>query len=210
MEQNENGSFRRRRRSDRTHTPLAEQATEQRPREAEPAEAQDAPRKQTERPDARPRWLDQEEQWTDQIRVVHVEDLEEQIPRTHTSRERLASNLTIRLAATQAAMFSPFALFLLFAERKSRALRHYALQSVALTGVNLVFGLIVLGVCSLLGAIPLFGFVTRLAGWLVYLAMLIALLVLRVRLMQHAWHGYRWDVPVLGHWLQRFIRVKDY
>lgn len=144
--------------------------------------------------------------WTDHIRVVNdpeMDDMEE--PQIHRTVEQLAVDRVVRLAATLASMCSLFALFLLFQERRSRALRHYAVQSVALAALNLTVGGLAAVVIWITGAIPVLGFVIKLACLLIYCGAAAALLLLRVRLMSFAWGGYRWDVPVIGEWLQRFV-----
>jgi uncharacterized membrane protein len=109
----------------------------------------------------------------------------------------LATNTGVRLACTMAAMLSPFALFLCWAEKESRVIRRFAVQSVALAILHLLGGAI-LGVISLLvGSIPYLGFLMRLLGWLIYTAVALVALLLRVKLMEHAWHGRRFDLPLM-------------
>ena len=50
----------------------------------------------------------------------------------------LATNTGVRLACTMAAMLSPFALFLCWAERESRVIRRFAVQSAALAILHLM------------------------------------------------------------------------
>ena len=52
----------------------------------------------------------------------------------------LATNTGVRLACTMAAMLSPFALFLCWAEKESRVIRRFAVQSVALAALHLLGG----------------------------------------------------------------------
>lgn len=155
----------------------------------------------------RPWQQDQPSEWTDHIRVVRYDD-DEQVdePEVHTAYQQLATDRVVRLAATIAGMCSLFALFLLVEEGKSHALRHYSVQSVALSCINLILGGITALIIWVTGAWPIIGFVIRLASLLVYFGSLAALIVLRVQLMRCAWHGYRWDVPVIGHRLQRFVK----
>ena len=109
----------------------------------------------------------------------------------------LATNTGVRLACTMAAMLSPFAIFLCWAEKESRVIRRFAVQSAALAVVHLMGGAI-LGIISLLvGNIPYFGFLMRLMGWLIYTAIALVALFLRVKLMERAWHGRRFDLLML-------------
>ena len=109
----------------------------------------------------------------------------------------LATNTGVRLACTMVAMLSPFALFLCWAEKESRVIRRFAVQSAALAILHLLGGAI-LGVISLLvGSIPYLGFLMRLLGWLIYTAVALVALLLRVKLMEHAWHGRRFHLPLM-------------
>lgn len=116
----------------------------------------------------------------------------------------LATNTGVRLACTMAAMLSPFALFLCWAEQESRVIRRFAVQSAALLAIHLLGGAL-LGVTSLVvGRIPYLGFLLTLLGWLVYIALAVAAIILRVKLMERAWHGRRFDLPLLEKIIRRF------
>ena len=116
----------------------------------------------------------------------------------------LATNTGVRLACTMAAMLSPFALFLCWAEQESRVIRRFAVQSAALLAIHLLGGAL-LGVTSLVvGRIPYLGFLLTLLGWLVYIALAVAAIILRVKLMERAWHGRRFDLPLLEKVIRRF------
>ena len=116
----------------------------------------------------------------------------------------LATNTGVRLACTMAAMLSPFAIFLCWAEKESRVIRRFAVQSVALAILHLLGGAM-LGIISLLvGSIPYLGFLMRLLGWLIYTAIALVALWLRVKLMEHAWHGRRFDLPLMEKLTRRF------
>ena len=109
----------------------------------------------------------------------------------------LATNTGVRLACTMAAMLSPFAIFLCWAEKESRVIRRFAVQSAALAVLHLLGGAI-LGIISLLvGSIPYLGFLMRLLGWLIYTAIAMVALLLRIKLMEHAWHGRRFHLPLI-------------
>lgn len=116
----------------------------------------------------------------------------------------LATNTGVRLACTMAAMLSPFAIFLCWAERESRVIRRFAVQSTALAGLHLLGGAS-LGVISLLvGSVPYLGFLMRLLGWLIYIAVALISLLLRFKLMEHAWHGRRFALPLVEKLIHKF------
>ena len=116
----------------------------------------------------------------------------------------LATNTGVRLACTMAAMLSPFAVFLCWAEKESRVIRRFAVQSAALAVLHLLGGAI-LGVISLLvGSVPYLGFLMRLLGWLIYIAVALISLLLRFKLMEHAWHGRRFSLPLAEKLIHRY------
>lgn len=117
--------------------------------------------------------------------------------------EIIATNRTVLLTCTLAAMVPPFALFLLLAEKRSRAIRHFSLQSVGLSACHVVVGLALLLVNGLLGGIPFLGFLINLVSWIVYICAVIVMLVLRIRMMLFAWRGVRFVLPFVGRWLNR-------
>lgn len=116
----------------------------------------------------------------------------------------LATNTGVRLACTMAAMLSPFALFLCWAERESRVIRRFAVQSAALAILHLMGAGIIGGICLMVGSIPYLGFLMTLMGWMVYIAIALVILYLRVKLMERAWHGRRFDLPLLERIVARF------
>lgn len=116
----------------------------------------------------------------------------------------LATNTGVRLACTMAAMLSAFAIFLCWTEKESRVIRRFAVQSAALAAVHLCGGA-VLGIISLaVGSVPYLGFLMTLLGWLIYIATAVVVLYLRVKLMEHAWHGRRFDLPLIERLIHRF------
>ena len=116
----------------------------------------------------------------------------------------LATNTGVRLACTMAAMLSPLALFLCWAEKESRVIRRFAVQSTALAAMHLLGGA-ALGIVSLLvGSVPYFGFLMTLMGWLIYIAVALVALFLRVKLMERAWHGRRFDLPLMERMISRY------
>lgn len=127
------------------------------------------------------------------------------MPDSEPVEEIIATNGTVRLTCTLAAMMGLFALFLCFAEKKSRAIRHFALQSVGLTAIHLAAALILLVVGTVLGVIPFLGFLMNLVCWLCYIALVIMTLFIKVRMMFFAWRGARFILPVIGRRLERFV-----
>lgn len=117
----------------------------------------------------------------------------------------LTTNRTIMLCCTLAAMCSPFALFLLRAERGSRAIRHHSAQSVVLGGLHLLGGLCCLGVGMTLGRLPVLGTTVSMLCWVGYFMLLTAVMLIRLRLMRYAWRGLRYDLPLLGPIAQRLV-----
>ena len=114
------------------------------------------------------------------------------------AREIIATNRTVLLTCTLAAMISLFGLFLCFAEKRSRAIRHFAGQSAALLAVHAVLALILFALGSLLGSLPLIGILLRGLCLVVYLAALMVIIVLRIRMMFFAYQGIRFTLPVVG------------
>ena len=111
--------------------------------------------------------------------------------------EVIATNTGVRLACTMAAMIGLLGVFLCWAEKESRVIRRYAVQSAVLTAVHAIAGAVLIITGGLLGAIPYFGFLVTLMCWLIYIAVLVALAALRIRLMERAWHGLRYELPAL-------------
>lgn len=119
--------------------------------------------------------------------------------------QQLAANRAVMLCCTMAAMLSPFAAFLLYAERDSRAIRHNSLQSVALGIIHILGVMACVLVRGLLGDMPVLGMAVSLICILAYTVVLVSVTVVRLKLMLHAWKGLRYDLPLFGWWLERFI-----
>lgn len=116
----------------------------------------------------------------------------------------LATNTGVRLACTMAAMLSPFAVFLCWVEKESQVIRRFAVQSVALSGVHLC-GALLLGVISLVvGRVPYFGFLMTLLGWMIYVAVAVVVLAARIKLMERAWYGRKFELPLLERLIRRY------
>lgn len=115
----------------------------------------------------------------------------------------IATNSTVRLTCTLASMMGLFGLFLCFAEKKSNAIRHFARQSAGLMIAHLVCGLILFLIGTLLGTIPLMGFLIHLVCWLCYIAVFITMVCMKVRMMLFAWRGWRFTLPIISKKLEK-------
>ena len=128
----------------------------------------------------------------------------ERTTRVPPQPEVIATNTAIRLTCTLCAMCGLLAIFMCWAEKESRAIRHFAVQSAAVTGLHLLCGLMLFLVSGLLGAIPFLGFLLTMVCWLTYIALLVVIVVVRARMMLHAWRGIRFTIPGLWRTLERF------
>ena len=144
-------------------------------------------------------WQDEvfEDEWYNDVDPVEEE------PRRENVEEILATNRMVMLTCTLAAMLPPFALFLIFAEKKSRAIRHFSLQSLGLTLCHMATAAVLVVINAILGGIPFLGFLVNLILWIVYISAAIVMLILRVRMMFFAWRGAKFTLPLIGHILDR-------
>lgn len=149
---------------------------------------------------------EQRRSWQDEVyedeRYYDADPVEEE-PVRESVEEIMATNRMVMLTCTLAAMLPPFALFLFFAEKKSRAMRHFAIQSLALTVCHIALAAVLMVVNAIFGGIPYLGFLLNLTLWIVYIAAAIVMLILRVRMMFFAWRGVRFVLPLIGHHLDR-------
>jgi len=147
--------------------------------------------------------------WRDEVleddRYYDMEPVEQE-PRVDAVEEIMSTEAVVKLTCTLAAMMPLFALFLIFAEKKSRAIRHFALQSVGLTVCHALVAGALLAVNAVFGGIPYLGFLLNLILWIVYIASAIVMLVVRIRMMFVAWQGGRFTLPMIGHMLERYNR----
>ncbi|MBE5804603.1 MAG: hypothetical protein E7316_08850 [Clostridiales bacterium] len=157
-------------------------------------------RRRRSQPEQRRLWQDET---LEDDRYYDVDPVEE-APSGERVEEILATNRTVMLTCTLAAMMPCFALFLFFAERKSRAIRHFAIQSLGLTVFHLALAALLLAVNALFGGIPYIGFLLNLTLWIVYISAAIVMLILRIRMMFFAWRGAKFTLPLMGHMLDRF------
>lgn len=120
--------------------------------------------------------------------------------------EVLATNRTVCLASALGAMSVLFALFLLQTEHDSRAIRWNSMQSVLLRAAHLLLAAALWLLATVIGWIPILGYLVTLLCWLCYFGMLLWLTMQRYRLMQAAWQGLRFQAPVIGNWAKRWYR----
>ena len=137
--------------------------------------------------------------------VYEAYDEEEAYDEPQQAQELIATNRMVLLTCTLESMMSLFALFLLFAEKKSRAIRAFAVQSVGLAGCHLAAAMMLALVDAVFGGIPFIGFLMNLVCLLAYIAVLIVAVLLRVRMMLAAWRGVRFTLPVIGRRLEKFV-----
>lgn len=173
---------------------------------------------------AEPVWQppEQTERWFDKINETaeHAAAPMDEVPSMDASRSRhaqsaghnaeklpevIATNMAVRLTCTMCAMIGLLAAFMCYAERDSRAIRHFAVQSTALTVVHAVLIAVLLVAGSVMGGIPYMGFLVQLICWLAYFAALMTLMVVRFRMMLHAWRGLRFQLPLLWPRLERYV-----
>ena len=118
--------------------------------------------------------------------------------------EVIATNTAIRLTCTLCAMCGLLAVFMCWAEKESRAIRHFAVQSTAVSALHLFCALALFLISGLLGGIPFLGFLLTMVCWLLYIALLVVIVVVRARMMLHAWRGIRFTIPGLWRAIERF------
>ena len=119
--------------------------------------------------------------------------------------EIIATNGTVKLTCLLAALCSLLALFFLFAEKRSRAVRFCSVQSLSIAAAHLLGGAVLLLLGSLLGGIPFLGFLITLVCWLAYIALIVVCMVFPVRLMNAAYQGIKFTVPVVGAKLEQLL-----
>ena len=127
--------------------------------------------------------------------VEPVRDVSYTAEQQPLSPDVIATNTGVRLTCTMAAMIGLLGIFLCWAEKESRVIRRFAVQSAALTALHAIVGAVCLLAGLLLSGVPFLNLVVTLMCWLVYIAVLIVLVFLRIRLMEAAWHGVRYVLP---------------
>jgi len=116
----------------------------------------------------------------------------------------VSTSQAVNLTSTLASLSALFALFLCFADQRSRAVRRFSVQSVGLGVVQLGVGMACWIISALLGWIPLLGYYLYLLLMVAFVAASLLALALRVRMMFYAYRGLAYELPVIGHGLRRF------
>ncbi|GHV25836.1 hypothetical protein FACS18948_0130 [Clostridia bacterium] len=116
----------------------------------------------------------------------------------------ISNNPVVNLTATAASASFLIALFLCFADQRSRTIRRYAVQSVGLGMIWIVFTLVMWIIGALLGVIPFIGGALSLVCWIVVALSALGAAVLRVRMMFGAYRGLAYKLPLIGETLRRF------
>lgn len=116
----------------------------------------------------------------------------------------LSTNMTVNLTCTLASMLGVFGLFLCFADKRSHAVRRYAVQSTGLMALFLFASLLLWLLAAVLSWIPLLGWIFAAAVNAARVAAVCADIVLRVQMMLHAYRGEAYVLPVWGERLRAF------
>lgn len=118
--------------------------------------------------------------------------------------EVIATSPIIQLICTLAALSGLFALFLFFADKKSRAIRRTAVQSIGWSALFIVVSLLMLLLNVLFSALPIIKVVVGLILAILYTALAVYFFYIKVRLMFHAYRGHAFSIPFIGETIRRF------
>lgn len=116
----------------------------------------------------------------------------------------ISTSQAINLTATLASMSTLFAIFLLFADQRSRAVRRFSVQSAGLGIIHIAIGVLCWLISTLLSLIPLLGYILVLIMTLLFLAVTAMVIIQRVRMMYHAYRGIAFTLPLIGEKLRKF------
>ena len=78
------------------------------------------------------------------------------------------------------------------------------MQSAALSVVHLCGAVLLAVIGFLVGQVPYFGFLMTLMGWLIYVAVAVVVLAMRIKLMERAWHGRRFELPLMERLIRKY------
>ncbi len=118
--------------------------------------------------------------------------------------EVIATSHTIQLTCTLAAMSSLFAVFLYFADNKSRAVRRTAVQSVGWGALFLVLSLIIIFINAICATLPIIKMVVGLVLTIIHLALAGYFIFIKVKLMYNAYRGFGYSVPMIGEHIRKY------
>lgn len=166
---------------------------------------------------AQPAWMQEESGWQGR-ESPYLHPWEKEAPqsplqqpvrqdaprRSPSGPEVIATHTAVRLTCTLCAMIGLFGVFMCWAEKESRAIRHFAVQSAGLTAAHGLTALLLVLAGTILGGVPYLGFMVNLMGWLIYMVVLALMVIVRVRMMKHAWQGVAYQAPIIGHYLEKF------
>lgn len=116
----------------------------------------------------------------------------------------ISTNLTINLISTLCALSGLLGLFFYYADKRSQAVRRFAVQSSALFFVYAIGGILCFVLGAVLGAIPIVGGVLRTICHLAWAALTVVDVVARVRMMRYAYAGEAYVLPVIGEQARNF------
>jgi len=132
--------------------------------------------------------------------IIPEEEIRESIPK----REVVSTSQAVNLTCTFGALSSLFALFLYFNDERSKAVRRLSVQSVALGCGYVLLGLFLLFISLTFGTIPIIGMVIDLILSVSFASASVIVIYLKIRMMQSAYKGYAYLLPLCGQWLRRF------
>lgn len=136
----------------------------------------------------------------EQTDQYNFQDETQQTPASNVISTSQAINLTCTLAS----LSTLFALFLCFADQRSRAVRRYAVQSVGLGVLHIAAGMACWILSAVLGWIPLAGYYLYILLVAAFIVVSVFVLTLRIRLMFNAYRGLAYVLPSVGQALRRF------
>ena len=116
----------------------------------------------------------------------------------------ISTSQAINLTCTLASLSTLFALFLCFADQRSRAVRRFAVQSVGLGALHIAAGMAFWILSAVFGAIPWIGFWFFLLFLIAFILASGLAVVLRVRMMLYAYRGEAYALPYIGEKLRVF------
>lgn len=130
----------------------------------------------------------------------------EEAPYTEDAQgpELVSTSQAINLTCTFAAFSGLFALFLYIADQRSDAVRRISVQSIALTSVFVCVSVVLWIVGTLFRIIPFLGIVIAIIFWLLFAALLVATVFLKIQMMLHAYRGLSYQLPIIGGYVRRF------
>ncbi len=165
---------------------------------------------------AKPAWMQEESRWqgkqepaqrpweAEEPRPAPPPVQHEQTRRVRSGPEVIATNTAVRLTCTLCAMMGLLGVFMCWAEKESRAIRHFAVQSAGITAAHGLTALLLVLVSTILSGVPYLGFMVNLMGWLLYMVAVVLMVIVRVRMMKHAWRGIAFHTPMIGRYLEKY------